>query len=96
MPYIKQLYSQSTLGNNNKKNGAPVVPVKLNIWNNKTNHIILSVPVKIRHDRGCLVNKNECKGSSKLKGILHSKLDEFLVCSNCHDTIEHGVRSIEP
>ena len=41
------------------------------------NHLILSVPVKIRHDRGCLVNKKECKGSSKLKGILNSKLDEF-------------------
>ena len=51
--------------------------LSLTLWNNKTNHIILSVAVKIRHDRGCLVNKKEFKGSSKLKRILDSKLDEF-------------------
>ena len=63
-----------TLGNNNKRMGHLLFQLS---WNNKTNHIILSVPVKIRHDRGCLVNKKECEGSSKLKRVLHSKLDEF-------------------
>ena len=70
--------------------------LSLTLWNNETNHIILSVPVKIRHDRGCLVNKKECKGSSKLKRISHSNLMNFRSGSKCHDTIEHGVRSIEP
>ena len=60
-----------------KKMGHMLFELSLTLWNNKTNHIILPVPVKIRHDRGCLVNKKECKGSSKLKRILQSKLDEF-------------------
>ena len=56
--------------------------LSLTLWNNKTNHIILSVPVKIRHDRGCLANKKECKGSSKLKIILHSNLMNFRSVAN--------------
>ena len=56
--------------------------LSLTLWNSKTNHIILSVPVKIRHDRGCLVNKKECKGSSKLKRILHSNLMNYRSVAN--------------
>ena len=64
-------------GNNHKNMWHLLFQLNLILGNNNTNHIILPVPIKIRHDGWCLVNKTECKAGTKLKRILHSKLGQF-------------------
>ena len=56
MPYIKNYIATDVpvnlnIGNNNKKMGHLLFQLSLTLWNNKTNHIILFVTIKIRHDR---------------------------------------------
>ena len=67
--------------------------LSLTLWNNKTNHIILSVPIKIRHIDDVLSIKRNVRLVASLKEFYIQNLMNFRSVANARD--EHGVKSIE-